>query len=294
MMRWLAGLLAALGLAFAAPATAYWEYGHGVVARIALDNVRPETRAEIRRLMAQDELLQTPTCRIASIEDAAYWPDCIKRLGDRYAYAFSWHYQNVNICEPFDLSGPCKDGNCVAAQIERNARLLADRELPTRARVEALAFLLHFVGDLHQPMHAGDKGDLGGNRVDAHYGHIKGTNLHAIWDGYLAERAISTPPGGAEGLLSGYHAEEIAAMAGGNVVDWSREMWAVARDHAYPSLLDRDPCAGDVEEAATLSEEDVDRLIPVARESVVKGGLRLARLLDEAIVEGKAPPFRRF
>lgn len=295
MMRFIAALAAGLSLIVAAPAAAYWEYGHGVVARIAFDEVRPETRQAIRTLMAQDELLQTPECRIPTIEDAAYWADCIKGYGDRYAYAFSWHYQNVGICGDFDLSGPCKDGNCVAAQIERNARLLADRELPTRVRLEALAFLLHFVGDLHQPMHAGDKGDLGGNRVEANYGLIGGrTNLHSIWDGFLAERAITTPPGGPEGILSGFHAGELQAMKQGDVVDWSREMWAVSRDHAYPTLIDRNPCDGEIEGRPTLSEEDVQQLIPIAREAVVKGGMRLARLLDDALVEGKAPPFRRF
>ena len=50
---------------------------------------------------------------------AAYWPDCIKTLGERFSYASPWHYQNVDICRPFDLPAPCGDGNCVSAQIER-------------------------------------------------------------------------------------------------------------------------------------------------------------------------------
>ena len=63
--------------------------------------------------------------------------------------------------------------------------------LPMRERLMALAFLVHFMGDLHQPMHAGDHGDLGGNKVAANYGVIGGrTNLHSIWDGWLAERAL--------------------------------------------------------------------------------------------------------
>ena len=94
----------------------------------------------------------------------------------------------------------CRDGNCVSAQIERNVRLLADRRVPARERLMALAFLVHFMGDLHQPMHAGDHGDLGGNRVQVTYGVIAGrTNLHSVWDGYLADRGISTPPGDAGG-----------------------------------------------------------------------------------------------
>lgn len=294
LTRFLA-LAAILALTLAAPARAYWEYGHETVAKIAWAEIDPATRAELARLMKREGLLDTPDCPAGTIEEASVWADCIKLLGDRYAYAYSWHYQNVAICEPFDLSGPCKDGNCVAAQVERNARLLADKQLPDRVRLEALAFLVHFVGDLHQPLHAGDDRDLGGNRVAANYGLIGGrTNLHSIWDGFLAERAISTPPSGLDGWLSGLHAGEIEAIQSGDVVDWSREMWTVARDVAYPSLIDRDPCNGVEGDRPTLTEDDVQRLIPVARDNVARGGLRLAKLLDDAILEGKAPPSRRF
>ena len=77
----------------------------------------------------------------------------------------------------------------------------------------ALAFLVHFVGDLHQPIHAGDHGDLGGNRVAVSYGIIAGrTNLHPTWDGYLADRGISTPPADAAGLLAELGPADKAAM----------------------------------------------------------------------------------
>ena len=293
-IRLLAAILALAAL-IVLPARAYWEYGHASVAEVAWNEVRPETRAALKRLMAKGSLLQTPDCPADNIADASYWPDCVKTLGDRYAYAFRWHFQNVDICKPFDLSGPCANGDCVSAQIERHARMLADKDLPDRVRLESLAFLVHFVGDLHQPLHAGDNDDLGGNRVAANYGLIGGrTNLHSIWDGFLAERSISTPPGGPEGLISTYDRAALDAMKEGDVVDWSREMWEVSRTVAYPSLIDRDPCDGNAEGRPTLTEEDVQRLIPVAREVVVKGGMRLARLLDEAMLEGKAPEFRRF
>ena len=103
-----------------APASAWWEYGHGTVARIAYMNVSPATRARIDRLLAQGRLLDTPTCSVRTIELASYWPDCIKTLGERFSYASPWHYQNVDICRPFDQAAPCRDGNCVSAQIERS------------------------------------------------------------------------------------------------------------------------------------------------------------------------------
>ena len=281
-------LLAAL--VAASPAAAWWEYGHESVGRIAMDSVRPDTRAAIKRLLAKGRLLETPECSVATIELASYWPDCIKTLGDRFSYASSWHYQNVDICQPFDLKAACKDGNCVSSQIERNARILADRNMPERERLMALAFLVHFVGDLHNPMHVGDRGDKGGNDVKANYGIIAGrTNLHSIWDGYLAERAISTPPAGPRALLAQTPAAQRAALAAGTVEDWSREGWEAARTYAYASLIG-DPCGPKPEARPTLSEDDVRALIPVVRHQVVAGGLRLARLLDDALgPEAKAP-----
>jgi len=292
-------LLAALAGLFAlfvaaAPAQAYWEYGHESVARIAWLQMRPDTRAKVAALLRQGRLLETPECPVATLEQASIWADCIKPLGDRFSYAYSWHYQNVDICKPFDLKAACKDGNCVSAQIERNARLLADKQVPARERLMALAFLTHFVGDLHQPMHAGDHADLGGNKVAASYGIIGGrTNLHSIWDGWLAERAISTPPAGPAALLAQIPLAERQSIAAGTVEDWSREMWGKARDLAYKTLLP-DPCGAAPVERPVLDEADVRTLIPAVRENVTEGGIRLAKLLDDALgPEAKAPGQKR-
>lgn len=280
MKRLLLLLAAILGFAAtASPAAAYWEYGHETVAAIAYRNVTPEVRAEIGKLLKHQYLLETPTCPARTIEEASVWPDCIKELGPRFSYAYNWHYQNVDVCKDFTLKGNCPDGNCVSAQIERAVKLLKDRKVPVRERVMALAFLVHFVGDLHQPLHAGDRGDLGGNRAKSTYG-IYSTdrlNLHSIWDGLLAERAISTPPS----LVRVYSPEERAAVNGGTVEDWSRDSWQVARDVVYGSAYG-DPC-GPAPQRATLDEAKIEKLIEPARQQLVKGGLRLARLLDEAL-----------
>ena len=279
---------------FAAPAQAYWEYGHETVAGIAWLQMRPDTRAKVAALLRQGRLLETPDCPVATLEQASVWADCIKPLGDRFSYAYSWHYQNVDVCKPFDLKAACKDGNCVSAQIERNARLLADRTVRARERLTALAFLTHFVGDLHQPMHAGDHGDLGGNKVTASYGIIAGrTNLHSIWDGWLAERAISTPPGGPAALLAQVSPSDRERIVAGSVEDWSREMWGKARDLAYKTLLP-DPCGAAPVERPVLDEAEVRALIPDVRQNVVEGGIRLAKLLDDALgSEAKAPGQKR-
>jgi len=265
----------------AAPASAWWEYGHETVARIAMLEVQPRTRSAVRRLLAQSHLLETPTCPARTAEQASVWADCVRAMGDRFSYTAPWHYQNVDICKPFDLKGPCANGNCVSAQIERHTRLLKDRRLPVRERVASLAFLIHFVGDMHQPMHAGDRGDLGGNRFPAFYSRIR-SNLHAIWDGYLAERAISTPAADARGLLSEIAPTDRPAIASGTVAEWAREAWEVSRDFAYGTML-ADPCAEQPEEPPVLTQDNIRELVPIVRRQVVRGGLRLARLLDEAL-----------
>lgn len=274
------GILLAALIMVPAPAQAWWDYGHETVASIAWRNMTPKARAAADALMRQGRLLETPNCPVRTIEQAAYWADCVKP-GERFSYASSWHYQNVNICKPFDLKEACKDGNCVSAQITRNAKLLADPKVPVRERLMALAFLAHFVGDVHMPLHAGDRGDYGGNRARAAYGAAvtQRMNLHGIWDGYLAERAISTPPP----LVRTYSAEERAAMDGGTVEDWSRESWLVARDTVYAVAWGGDPCTVTPPERAQLSNEAIDGLLAPLRLQVQRGGLRLAKMLNEAL-----------
>lgn len=277
----LLGMLGVMLLALLpSPARAYWEYGHETVARIAYLNARPETRVAVDRLLRQSALLETPTCPARTIEQASVWADCIKPLGQRFSYAYSWHYQNVSVCKPFDLKAACKDGNCVSAQIERDVKLLRDQAVPVRERLQALAFLVHFVGDLHQPLHAGDREDLGGNRVKAAYGIYapERLNLHSVWDGPLAERAISTPPS----IIRVYSPQERAGVQAGSLEDWSRDSWRVARDFAYASAMGGDPCAKGPERSK-LDDATVATLVEPARAQVMKGGLRLARLLDEAL-----------
>ncbi len=281
-------------LAFCTPAQAWWDYGHKTIAKIAMMEVSPRTRAEILRLLRRAPQLATPTCPAASIEDASVWPDCIRAMGDRFSYTANWHYQNVNICRPFDQRAGCPDGNCVSAQIERNLRLIKNRNLPARERLAALAFLVHFVGDMHQPMHSGDRADRGGNGFPAFYSRIR-TNLHSLWDGYLAERSISTPASDAPGIRAEY-APEREAMRQGAVADWAQEAWEVSRRFAYGSMM-TDPCGELPSQPPVLSQPQIAELVPIVRRQIARGGLRLARLLDEAFAPAPATappePWRR-
>lgn len=289
MIRFALLSLAALAsLLFPSPAFAWWEYGHETTAEIAMKLVKPRTTQSIWWLLKQQKALDTPTCPARTIEQASIWPDCIKTLGDRFSYAYVWHFQDVEICKPFDLKAPCADGNCVSKQIARAQRMVADRELPPRDRLMALAFLVHFVGDLHQPLHGTEHdGDQGGNKVKASYGVLPHTNLHSIWDGLLADRAISSPPGGPDGILSEVSPAARVELAKGSLEDWSRESWEISKAKIYGSLIP-DPCAKPAPASVTMDQANIVALIPVLRLQVAKGGIRLARLLDEAL-DGNHP-----
>ncbi|UUL81777.1 S1/P1 nuclease [Sphingomonas qomolangmaensis] len=292
MLRTLALLAALFALAFHTPAQAYGRYAHGAVARIALANASPATRAKVAAMLRQTALLQTPSCRAASPEDASVWPDCIRAMGERFSYTSPWHYQNIDICKPFDPASACKDGNCVSAQIDRQVKILQNSTIPQSEKVAALAFLIHFVGDLHMPLHAGDRGDRGGNDVKSSYGDYvsERLNLHSVWDGQLAERALTTPPS----LERVYSAEERAELAAGTTEDWSREAWGASHDVAYALALGGDPCGPKPEGRVTLTNAAIEQAIAPARLQVERAGLRLARLLDEALDPTKAfTPERR-
>lgn len=261
------------------PAHAWGGYGHRVTAQIALANVSPETRAEIARLLRAAPQLATPGCDLASLEDAAVWPDCLRGEGWRWGYTFAWHYRTTPICEPYDPRSNCAGGNCVIAQIERSHRLLSDESLPAHIRLEALAFLVHFAGDIHQPLHSGDRDDRGGNDRVADYGIVPNRNLHSIWDSALAERAITSaqPP-----LVRRYSAAERAELAGGTAADWGRESWQAARDFVYPNAFDSDPCSGELPGETALTQEDIVAALPVAQRRIQQAGLRIADLLESA------------
>jgi hypothetical protein len=283
-MRW----LLALALLFApAGAHAYGFFTHEAIARMAMLNVRPETARAVRAMLrAAPPLIQTPECKAATPEQASTWPDCVRNLGERFSYTANWHYQNVDVCQPFDLKAACRDGNCVSAQVERQVKLLQNRTVPQREKAMALIFLIHFVGDLHAPPHAGDRGDRGGNDVKASYGPVtaRWLNLHSIWDSPLAERAVTTPPS----PIRAYSPAERAALAAGTPEDWSREGWEASRDTAYALALGGDPCGPKPEGLVTVTPEAIEKMVPVQRRQIERAGVRLARMLDEAFDPARA------
>jgi hypothetical protein len=295
-------ILILLMLLLPVPAAAWGDYAHRLTASIAWRQLSPAARAEVRRLLKAEAGLDTPQCRLATIEDASVWPDCVRALyRDRFAFSAPWHYQNISVCEAFDVNAKCWNGDCVTAQIPRQQAVLADRTRPASERLQAFSFLVHFVGDMHQPLHMGDKADLGGNNVRAAFGFKAPDrmNLHRIWDSDLAERALTEPPAITPERIT--PAERRAFLAGpastpARVALWAREAWDIARSAVYPELQGYpDSCPIPAEARKELprgmvTPAYVAHATPAVRAQVAKAGTRIALLVNEALA---TPPRKR-
>ena len=154
---------------------AYDVVGHRIVADIAYNNLTDKARAQADKVLGKKGLVYEAT-----------WADEV-RSDNKYAYSYQWHYQDLddNITSADIkklLDNPTAEGEHLFFALDQmQARLKKDKN-----DAEALKFLIHFVGDLHQPMHMGRKDDKGGNKVDFNWFGRK-TNLHSVWDGALIE-----------------------------------------------------------------------------------------------------------
>lgn len=277
----------AIALMLPTSASAWGFYAHRKTADIAEAIVSTKVRAKIRHLMQSETRVGTPECPLATIQDASVWPDCIRRNRWRWGYTAAWHYRTAPICEAFEPRANCPGGSCVTAQIERGHRVLADESLPDHIRLEALAFMVHFAGDVHMPLHSGDRSDRGGNDRQADYGIVPGLNLHWIWDGPLAERAISDP---ADPVVRRYSSAERADLAGGEPDDWGRESWEISRSFVYPTAFDNENiCESELPMKTALTQEDIVRAVPIAKRRVQQAGIRIADLLESAFMPGPLP-----
>lgn len=273
--------LAALGTVLATPALAWGSLGHRTVAAIAWANVSPQTRVQLAALLRQARVLNTPECAVRTLADASTWADCVRKDGDRFRFASRWHFQDEDICRPYDPHENCAGGNCVTAQIDRDRKLLGQPTRSTYDRVMALMFLVHFVGDIHQPLHSADHArDKGGNNLLVTGGRYDGYNMHELWDVEVAQTAINSAPGP---MVRGYADADKARFGAGEPTDWGRESWDLARRLVYPAALAGDPCRSGAPRYARFDADTLARAAPVARTRMVQAGLRLARVLDEAL-----------
>lgn len=152
-------------------AHAWGREGHQVVANLASTQLTAKARTEIDRLLVQE-----PGETLQSIST---WADEHRNPGTG-----PWHYVNFprETCT-FDAARDCPDGNCVVGAIAKQLEILAS-SAPDDSRLKALKYVVHFVADVHQPLHAGYFDDRGGNKYQLQaFGH--GSNLHAMWDSGL-------------------------------------------------------------------------------------------------------------
>jgi hypothetical protein len=178
----------------------------------------------------------------------------------------AWHYVNLprdSGCR-YDAARDCPDGQCVVAAIERQHKVLMSTA-PDVDRLKVLKYVVHFVADVHQPLHAGFADDKGGNTYQVQ-GFGRGTNLHALWDTKLIENW----PGGESALLSELDSKKAAEDDAVTPALWAEESCRiVASPNFYP---ERHKVGNDY--VASWGSALEDRLSAAGR--------RLARLLNES------------
>lgn len=159
---------------------AWGPHGHQVVAEIAARELDPGARAEVERLLGDRAS--------NAMREASTWADEIRGEAP-WRHTGPWHYLNFERGDcSYHARENCKDGNCVVGAIERQVKILTDRKASPDQRTNALRFVIHFVGDVHQPLHAGFSNDRGGNDFQIR-NRREGDNLHGFWDQDLIRAA---------------------------------------------------------------------------------------------------------
>jgi hypothetical protein len=269
-------------LAGSAPARAWGEDGHVIVARVAELNLSADAQNGIKKLLGPIGISHP---RIATFADFVRH----NRDYPQYKSSAPWHYVNI----PVDAEGvtgydPDRDSPkgkpCVVTKIKDFQKVLADKTRPSDERLEALMFLVHLVGDVHQPLHCGDRGDSGGNGLKVKYlGHGGNhLNLHAVWDDNLVKENMKRLD--AAGYAAKLHAKvsdekDRALLSAGAVEDWATESFLIAKQSAYVLGGATIPKTGPTPD---LDDEYIDRNAKEVEKQLLRGGLRLARLLNEA------------
>ncbi len=249
-------------------ALAWGAQGHRLVGKLAEAELEPAARAEVARLLAGEA---EPT-----LAGVANWADELRGSDRELARISSrWHYVNIGEsgCR-YVAARDCRNGDCVVEAIRAQTALLADRSQPLDVRRNALKFVVHFVGDVHQPLHAGHAHDRGGNDFQVNDAGF-GTNLHALWDSRLLFR---------QRLSDDAYAARLQALP--LVVPWAARplppdspQWAeascaiVLEDGFYPAR-------------AKLDEAYFPRWTPVAEAQLRRAGTQLARLLNAVLAAG--------
>jgi hypothetical protein len=261
LLALLAGLLATQGPVVTTTDAAPWgAAGHRIIARVAESRLSQPALAEIRRLLNGQ-----------TIVDVATWADQIRN--ERPA-ASPWHYVDIPTTDTtYDSLRWCPGGNCVVGALERQIAILGDKSRPDSARSEALKWVVHLTEDIHQPLHAGDRGDRGGNDVKlTMFG--KQSNLHSVWDsGLLTAMKLTDDEFVADIEQQIAHRTDLAKLGSGSPPDWAMQSHDVSRDVVYRFLP----------QSLELDQGYVDACRAAVMEQLVRASVRLTAVLERTL-----------
>ncbi len=281
-------------------AAAWGDDGHRVVALIAEHYLTPTAKRHVDAMLAAD----TDELTKHDIASEATWADRYRDANhrkDHYDATKRWHFVDLEITDP-DMKAACFDrkplpagtlasnGDKMACIVDKITQFAAELEaLGTDAeeRLVALKFLLHFVGDMHRPLHASDNNDAGGNSVKVMvdgFPHKAKDELHAFWDTQFVE-ALGRPPAAlAMQLVAQITPEQEAEWKQGSPDDWAMEAFNIAFDDVYGQPpLSRDTLQR--LDAAYVARAEKDVALQLSR-----AGVRLAAVLNKALGTQLAGP----
>ena len=297
-MKPFALLLIAMAATLPSRALAWGYEGHQVIALIARSRLTPAVRAKVDALLATD----TDSLTGHDLASEATWADAYR--GEGHRETAQWHFVDQELDGSADLrtacfgsppaarpasAGPAQD--CVVDRIDEFAAELAAPDTALQERLLALKFLLHLVGDVHQPLHASDNHDRGGNCVLVSLGGARAMNLHSYWDTAVVEAMGRDPQRVATALLVQITPAQADGWRRGTAADWAREAFAVARSTAY-TIGSPPGCQSDAA-PRPLPPGYAERAENAAALQLEKAGVRLAAVLERALAEAGAPQATR-
>jgi hypothetical protein len=243
-----------------APAFAWGSEGHKVIAHIAALNLTPRASGAVAALLGGDAE--------AMMAKDANWADEIR---DDQPQTSRWHYVDLEVDGDlrYSKSRDCPREQCIVAQILRDEEVL--RLGDTAQKAEALKFLIHFAGDIRQPLHAGEDHDAGGNRIRLIYRGVW-TNLHQVWDDDVVSIQGRDPVFLAHTIDAEFTQAQKLRMGSGTPQDWAEDSARVARDMIYHPSSPRWPRALPDRYAADGAK--------LARLQMAKAGFSLAVTLN--------------
>jgi hypothetical protein len=284
-------LASALLLSLCAPLAAAWgPQGHRTVGAIADRLLTPPAHAAVLTLLAGDlDKFGAPSGR-TTLEAVAVWADEIRGTpADRPR----WHYDDIPVCGGAPRGRYCPDGQCNTAQLERLSALLRDPRATARERNEALKWLVHLVADIHQPLHAADNHDHGGNDVTVVLAGVRTRgreSLHRAWDNELVTLALHSrnrqqPPANIAALA--VEARSLVGDAGqGSPDSWAVESNNLARNVAYTYAgfaCNIVPQGTVVLDAAYQQQAEA-----LVRERLLLAGARLAAVVNQTLAPARS------